>query len=107
MNIQEFLTSFDKMITPTIIKIIFWIGCGLSVLAGLGAVGAGLFSPFGGGIMVVYGLLMIVFGPLLVRVYCELIIVAFKMYEAMNDIRHSLVKGGTQGGSSIGTSAGQ
>ena len=84
------LISFRKMITPTIIQILFWIGVGLCILSGLVMVGTGLFSSFGSGLMVFQGLLVLAFGPVAVRIYCELIIVAFRMYEAMLDIRQSL-----------------
>lgn len=78
--------SFDKMITPTIIKILFWIGVGMSVLTGLIMIITGAFSPWGGGLQVLTGILTIVIGPILVRVYCELLIVMFKMHEALQKI---------------------
>lgn len=76
----EFL-SFNKMLTPTLIKIIFFVGCGISVLAGLGIIISGMNAYDGGGFMVLLGLIVIVVGPFLTRVYCELLIVLFKMHE--------------------------
>lgn len=84
--------NFDSMITPIIIKIIFWVGLGASVLSGLGIIISGLNSPWGGGAQVIGGLLIIVVGPLVVRIYCELLIIMFKMHEALQDIRQSLKK---------------
>src|SRR5690625_160999 len=79
-QLKEYL-NFDKMITPVIIKIIFWIGAGLSVLAGLIMIITGASSPWGGGTTVLAGLVTIILGPLAVRIYCELIILFFKMNE--------------------------
>ena len=78
---KEFL-HFDKMITTSIIKFVFWIGAGLSIIAGL-------IMMIGGGVAVLFGLLTIVFGPLVVRIYCELLIVFFKIHEALQDLKGS------------------
>ncbi|GGJ89967.1 hypothetical protein GCM10007063_10770 [Lentibacillus kapialis] len=86
---NEFL-SFDKMLTPTIIKIVFWIGIVFSVLSGLGMMVTGANSVVGGGFQVIMGLLIIIVGPLLTRVYCELLIIFFKMHESLQEIKKSL-----------------
>ncbi|KAB8130783.1 DUF4282 domain-containing protein [Gracilibacillus oryzae] len=86
---QKFL-SFDKMITPTIIKVVFWIGVAITVISGLGTMIAGFSSFYGGGFQVFTGLLMIIIGPLVVRIYCELLILMFKMYDALQDIREHI-----------------
>ena len=79
------LFGFDKMLTPEIIKVIYWIGIVLAVLAGLGTILAGLWGKSMMG--VVTGLLWLVFGPILVRVYCELLIVIFNIYNVLCEIR--------------------
>lgn len=79
--------NFDKMITPVIIKVIFIIGVVVTTLLGLGMIVSGLGSPYGGGISVFMGLLTLVVGPIFNRVYCELIIVVFKVHEALEDLR--------------------
>ncbi len=80
---EEFF-SFRKFITPKIITIIFWLGVIGSVLAGLGVIIAGIQ---GQGIMVLVGLLYIILGPIVVKVYCELVIIAFRIYETLVEIR--------------------
>lgn len=80
----EFLT-FQKMITPIVIQIIFWILVAVVVIAGV-------VSLFQGGIQVLFGLLTIVIGPIIVRIYCELIIILFRMYEALTDIKQNTQK---------------
>lgn len=76
------LTSFDKMITPTIIQILFWIGIGVTVIMALGIM-------FGGGVYVLFGLLFLGLGPIMVRVYCELLIVLFKVHESLVVIKEN------------------
>ncbi len=82
MSEQNFFTkllSFDDMITPSIIKIIYYIGMVGAVLGGIGMV-------FQGGTSTFIGLVWIVFGPLIVRVYCELLIVMFKIYQCLKEM---------------------
>ena len=89
-NISDFL-SFRKMITPIIIQIIFWIGVAFSVIAGLGTIIAGI-GDYGGGLAVLGGLATIIFGPIVVRIYCELLILFFRMNETLTDISNKLDK---------------
>jgi len=79
---NDFL-HFDKMITPTIIKIIYWIGLGVSVLIGLMVLFSGRGTFF-------FGLVLLVLGPLFTRVYCELLIVIFKIHETLANINNKL-----------------
>ena len=91
MNVNDFL-SLRTMITPTLIRFLFLAGVALSVLVGLFMVGAGMFSSWGGGGTIFAGLLWIVFGPLLVRLYCELMIVIFSINDHLLSVRDSLGK---------------
>lgn len=76
---NEYLT-FRKMITPTIIQILFWLGIAAVVISAF----ATMFSAQGG---VIQGLLLLVFGVIGWRVYCELIIVFFQMNRSLQEIR--------------------
>lgn len=89
-NIMDFL-SFRKMITPIIIQIIFWIGVAICVIAGFGTIIAGI-GDYGGGLAVLGGLATIIFGPIVVRIYCELLILFFRMNETLTDISNKLDK---------------
>ncbi|WP_239094081.1 DUF4282 domain-containing protein [Bacillus sp. B15-48] len=80
--------QFNKMITPSIIKFVFWIGAGLSVLFGIIQIIAGAASPYGGGIQVISGLFTIVLGPFITRIYCELLIIFFKIQETLQEIKN-------------------
>jgi hypothetical protein len=74
------------MITPTIIKVVYYILIGVSVLMSLGMILAGFNMPYGGGLQVFMGLVMLVLSPLFVRLYCEILIVVFKIYEKLGSI---------------------
>jgi hypothetical protein len=84
------LLRFDKMVTPLIIQILFWIGLALSVLFGLVLIFQGLTSQYRGGFTVFMGLLYLVVGPIVVRIYCELLIVFFKIHENLVAIKDAL-----------------
>jgi len=86
MNFQDF-SNFKFMITPTFIKIIFWIGVGFCVLFGLLMMIGGVGSLYGGGMRVFMGFLYIILGPVVWRIYCELLIVIFKIFESLEEIR--------------------
>ncbi len=85
----EFL-SFRKMITPLIVEVLFWVGVGACVIAGIVSITAGASRAYGGGWPVVRGILLILLGPLFVRIYCELLIVWFRILEALHEVRDRL-----------------
>ena len=87
---EDFL-KFRKMFTPVIIQILYWIGVGVSVIAGLVQIGTA-FSRYGSAVSVLTGLLTIVLGPVVVRIYCELLILFFRMNETLTEIRDGLAK---------------
>jgi uncharacterized protein DUF4282 len=79
MNWGDFI-SFRKMVTPVIIQVIFWVGVVVCVLGGLGSVIGG---------RALYGLFLIVLGPIIVRIECELLILLFRIHDAVQEIRAS------------------
>ncbi len=89
MNDLQELLSFRKMITPMIIQIIFYVGAGISVVMGLMSIGAS-FTRFGSAGTFFYGLVLIVCGPVLVRVWCELTIIFFRINETLEGIKDNL-----------------
>lgn len=78
------LLHFDKMITPKIITFIYWILL-------IASVGFGLYSMFGGysnftiGKFLI-GIITIGIGFLISRIWCELLIVIFKINENLKKI---------------------
>lgn len=86
---MEDFISFRKMITPTIIKVLFWVGVAGSVIFGLIQIG-GSFGRNGGGLLFLYGLIVLIVGPILTRIYCELLMLFFRMYDTLIEIKNSL-----------------
>ena len=85
-NMDDFI-KFRKMITPAIIQVLFWVGAVVSVLVGLITM-ATSFGRYGGGAATFLGgLFMIILGPVVVRIYCELLILFFLMNETWQRLR--------------------
>ena len=79
--------AFRTMITPVIIQIIFWVGVALCVIFGLGAIFVG--SRYGNG-GPLWGVLVLILGPVAVRIYCEILIIFFRINETLTEIKHTL-----------------
>ncbi len=97
MNFKQFL-SFERMITPIIIKILFYIGLVGSVVGGIvvfitalfGGIADGGFIPIITGFLLglIGGILTMILGALLVRIYTELLIVVFRINETLTTIKN-------------------
>ena len=87
---EDFL-KFKKMVTPIIIQILFWIGVVVSVIAGIIQIVSGINTPYGGGGSIVFmGILLLLLGPILVRVWCELMLVLFSIHDTLLKIKNKL-----------------
>ena len=71
---------FDSMLTPKIITFVYWLMLVACLVSGLGS----MFSEYGGGIFA--GLGIIVGGAIGSRIWCELLIVLFKIHENLQKI---------------------
>jgi uncharacterized membrane protein YagU involved in acid resistance len=80
--------AFRTMVTPVIIQVLFWVGVIVCIIAGLVMIGMGIKLP--GNQMVLKGVLLAILGPLGVRVYCEILIVFFRINETLTEIKHAL-----------------
>ena len=72
---------FRTFLMPVLIQTLFWIGIVAVVITGL----VTMFSDDGGFLQ---GLFVLVIGPVMVRLYAELILLGFKIYEAVDEIRN-------------------
>jgi hypothetical protein len=81
--------SFDRLITPSVIKVIYWIGIVVILIGGVVGAIAGLqesaLAPLGAIIGVIVGLFVL-------RVYCELIMLWFKIHEELVGIRQNTAR---------------
>ena len=74
---REYL-SFDKLITPTLVRVLFWLSL-------IGVILTAFTDMFEGHFWL--GLLLLVLGPVGVRIYCEVIIVVFQISNTLTEIR--------------------
>jgi hypothetical protein len=72
---------FRRMVVPILIQILFWVGFAVCIVGGV--VLLGTREPL-------MGLLLVFIGPVMVRMYCELLIVIFRMNETLTDIKNEL-----------------
>ncbi len=96
MDLQDFL-SFRRMITPIIIKVLFWIGVAISVIAGIIVFLGGIVSVINGmgGIgelvlSIIGAPIVMVLGIVGTRIYAELLILAFRINDTLTDIKNLL-----------------
>jgi len=96
--------AFRKFITPTFIQIIFWVFEIINVVAWLGIMIAGCASASnsdsdagaGAGVLIVLGSVVgLVFYAFFIRIWMELLIVIFRIYDSAKGIEHALK--GSQG----------
>lgn len=74
---QKFL-NFDKLITPAFIKMIFWIGIAFSLFLGVTLISNSFSGGLGAIAEAFIGLIFIIVGPFIVRIYCGIVMVIFK-----------------------------
>jgi len=86
------LFQWERFITPSIIKVFYWLAVGLSVLFGLSNIFAGLYlmlvNPFGGLFMIVASLVGVLMGILLARIASEFVLITFRINEHLGAIRN-------------------
>jgi Domain of unknown function (DUF4282) len=73
---------FETMITPLVIQIIFWIAVVVAVLMGI-------VTMTRGGWAVLIGFLIIIFGPLGARIYCEILIIFFRINDHIRAVEQN------------------
>lgn len=80
---------FDKMLTPQVITVIYWILAAVIVISGIGTMFVQSF---------IAGLAAIALGLVFARIWCELVIVVFKMNDALQTIRNQRSAGPAEQG---------
>jgi hypothetical protein len=86
------LFQWERFITPSIIKIFYWLAVGISVLFGLSGILSGLammfVSPFGGLFLVIASLVGIFMGVIFARIAAEFVLIMFRINEHLGAIRN-------------------
>ena len=71
---------FDSMLTPKIITLVYWLLLGAALVSGLGMMFTGGFGSF------LMGIFTMLAGAVGARIWCELLIVLFKINEKMKNL---------------------
>ena len=88
--------NFKKMFTPIFIQVLFWVGIFVSVLTGFIMISDGISDN--GAFMVFMGLGYLLLGPIIVRVYCEILVVVFSINDTLTNIKNGLANKVSEGG---------
>ncbi|ABK89220.1 DUF4282 domain-containing protein [Francisella tularensis subsp. novicida] len=87
VNFLKKFISFDSMITPSIITFLFWLMIIIIFISGFVTI-IGSFGYYYGvnQLQIIYGILYIIIGSLSAKVFCEILIVLFKINENLKEI---------------------
>ncbi|EAB7739617.1 DUF4282 domain-containing protein [Salmonella enterica] len=88
MDIKQWL-HFDRMITPGIIKNVYWLLLFFTIASGILGM---LMSPFTSPITLVILILSII----ALRISCEMIILMFNIYQQLKKIADNIPAGNTE-----------
>ena len=75
--------NFDTMITPFLVKLIFWLGSLFFIVSSITLIM---------GHSVSHGLQLLILGPIALRIACELVLVFFNMQADIHHIKSKLKK---------------
>jgi len=85
------LFQWERFITPSIIKIFYWLAVGISVLYGLFGIVSGLLlmalNPFAGLFYILASLIGMVIGVIFARIISEFVLIMFRINEHLGAIR--------------------
>lgn len=87
--------NFKKMVTPIIIPILFGIGVFLCIVVGIFYIFGGISNISGpisylGVQLIVVGITFLIFGPITLRIFCEVLIILFSINDTLTDIKTQL-----------------
>ena len=85
------LFQWERFITPSIIKICYWLAVGTAALFGLSGIISGLalmsLHPLGGLFWILGSLVSMLIGVLFARIICEFFLIMFRINEHLGAIR--------------------
>ena len=86
------LFQWERFITPSIIKVFYWLAVIIAVLSGLSGILSGLLAmmlqPFQGLFWVVSSVLGMLAGVILVRILSEFVLITFRINEHLGAMRN-------------------
>ncbi len=86
------LFQWDRFVTPTVIKVFYWLAVVISILLGLAGAVSSLvtmaFNPFVGMIFLITSVLGAFMGVILARIIAEFVLIVFRINEHLGAIRN-------------------
>jgi Domain of unknown function (DUF4282) len=86
------LFQWDRFVTPTVIKVFYWLAVVICVLLGIAGAVSSLqimaFNPFIGLIFLIVSLLGAVVGVILARIAAEFVLIVFRINEHLGTIKN-------------------
>jgi hypothetical protein len=86
------LFQWERFITPSIIKVFYWLAVIIAVLSGLSGILSGLVAmmlqPFLGLFWVVFSVLGMLAAVILVRILSEFVLITFRINEHLGAMRN-------------------
>jgi len=86
------LFQWERFVTPTVIKVFYWLAVVVSILAGLAGVVSSLttmaYNPFVGLIFLIVSVLGAVLGIIMSRIGAEFVLIVFRINEHLGAIRN-------------------
>jgi hypothetical protein len=86
------LFQWERFITPSIIKIFYWLAVGISILTGLSGILSGLLlmavNPFRGIFWMLASLIGVLIGVIFARIVAEYVLIMFRINEHLGAIRN-------------------
>jgi Domain of unknown function (DUF4282) len=86
------LFQWERFVTPTVIKVFYWLAVVISVLLGvasaLSSLAAMAYNPFVGLILLVVSVLGACMGVVVARILAEFVLIVFRINEHLGAIRN-------------------
>jgi len=86
------LFQWERFVTPSIIKIFYWLAVGMTVLFGLSGIasafGMMMASPGVGVMVLLASLLGMLIGVIFARIVAEFVLIVFRINEHLSAIRN-------------------
>jgi hypothetical protein len=84
--------NFKKMITPAIVRILFFLAVIACVFFVVVAIISVIKGPHRGGMEIFIGLIIAIMGPIMIRIACKIIIVIFSIHDNLIETKNLLNK---------------
>jgi hypothetical protein len=86
------LFQWERFVTPTVIKVFYWLAVVISVLLGIAGAVSSLatmaFNPFIGMLYLITSILGAAMGVILARIIAEFVLIVFRINEHLGAIRN-------------------